>query len=49
MERKLRLTTLGLELAQEATFPDGCPILKAWRGTYSPAFNKVVEETFEIV
>ncbi len=49
MERKLKLTTLGVELAQEERFPDGCPILKAWRGTYSPAFNKVVQETFEIV
>ncbi|MBE9126902.1 MULTISPECIES: hypothetical protein [unclassified Coleofasciculus] len=49
MERKLRLTTLGIELAEEARFPDGCPILKAWKGRYSSAFNKAVQETFEIV
>ncbi|MEQ9625957.1 exostosin domain-containing protein [Coleofasciculus chthonoplastes] len=49
MERKLKLTTLGVELAQADRWPDGCPILKAWRGAYSPAFNQVVKETFEIV
>jgi hypothetical protein len=49
MERKFKLTTLGIELAQEDKFPDGCPILKAWRGAYSPKFNQAVRETFEIV
>lgn len=49
MERKFKLTTLGIELAQEDKFPDGCPILKAWRGAYSPRFNQVVREIFEIV
>ncbi len=49
MERKLKLTTLGVELARADRWPDGCPILKAWRGAYSPAFNQVVQETFEIV
>ena len=49
MKRKLKLTTLGVELAQETRFPDGCPILKAWRDSYSPQFNQVVQETFEIV
>jgi len=49
MERQLKLTTIGIELAQEEKFPDGCPILKAWRGAYSPAFNQAVRETFDIV
>jgi hypothetical protein len=49
MERKIKLTTLGIEFAQEAKHPDGCPIIKAWRGNYSPAFVKTVKETFEIV
>jgi hypothetical protein len=49
MERKLKLTTLGIELAQADQFPNGCPLLKAWRGAYSPAFNQVVQETFDIV
>ncbi|MEQ9235283.1 hypothetical protein [Coleofasciculus sp. E2-BRE-01] len=49
MQQKLKLTTLGVELAQETGFPDGCPILKAWRDRYSPQFNQVVQETFEIV
>jgi len=49
MKRKLRLTTLGVELAQETKHPDGCPILKAWRGTYSPAFNQAIQETLDIV
>ncbi|MDJ1175487.1 exostosin domain-containing protein [Roseofilum capinflatum] len=49
MKDKLRLTTLGIELAREEQFPDGCPILKAWRGNYSPHFNQVIQETLEIV
>ncbi len=49
MEQKLKLTTLGVELAQEEQFPHGCPILKAWRGCYSPEFNQVVQEALEIV
>jgi len=49
MKRKLKLTTLGFELAQADKFPNGCPLLKAWRGAYSPEFNQVVQETFEIV
>ncbi|MEQ9553853.1 MAG: hypothetical protein RIM23_30070 [Coleofasciculus sp. G3-WIS-01] len=49
MQRKLKLTTLGVELAQETRFPDGCPLLKAWLARYSPQFNQVVQERFEIV
>jgi hypothetical protein len=49
MTSKFRLTTLGLELAQESLSADGCPILAAWRGKYSPGFNKIVQENFEIV
>jgi len=49
MQQKLKLTTLGIELAQEDRFPDGCPILKAWRGAYSLEFDQVVQETLEIV
>ncbi|MEQ9484530.1 exostosin domain-containing protein [Coleofasciculus sp. F4-SAH-05] len=49
MKLKLKLTTLGVELAQADRFPDGCPLLKAWRGVYSPQFNQVIQETFEFV
>jgi len=49
MKQKLKLTTLGIELAREEQFPHGCPILKAWHGCYSPEFNQVVQETLEIV
>lgn len=47
--QKIRLTTLGIELARPEEFPDGCPILKAWHGKYSPEFNQAVQSTFEIV
>ncbi len=47
--QKIRLTTLGIELAKPDEFPDGCPILKAWRGKYSPDFNQAVRAAFEIV
>lgn len=49
MSEKIKLTTLGIELAQADKFSDGCPILKAWSGNYSPTFNKAVRENFEIV
>ncbi|MEQ9358337.1 exostosin domain-containing protein [Coleofasciculus chthonoplastes] len=49
MKQKLKLTTLGIELARKEQFPYGCPILKAWRNAYAPGFNQVVQETLEIV
>ena len=49
MTQYIRLTNLGIELAQESKFPDGCPILKAWRGNYFPRFNQTVQENFQIV
>lgn len=49
MKPQIRLTTLGIELALESRFPDGCPILKAWHGKYFPTFNQTVKENFQIV
>src|SRR4028118_739320 len=49
MTQPIRLTTLGIELAQESKFSDGCPILKAWRNNYSPTFNQAIQENFQIV
>jgi hypothetical protein len=49
MEQKLKLTTLGVELARQEQFPHGCPILKAWHDAHAPGFNQVVQETLEII
>lgn len=50
MANKLKLTTLGLPMAGEKKFPQGCPVLKAWANGYAnSAMNGAIQRSTEIV